>query len=122
MLTITYAYLSPPQKRLIRDLVDFQLCSLENILNEDIGEDLTLYCIREGIDKNELMAAIREKHQLYMTIYEKPSMIFSLDEDDQAIIKTILVNLMPKRFTPIQKEVWKKFMITDNLVTYFNAN
>lgn len=122
MLTITYAYLSPPQKRLIRDLVDFQLCSLENILNEGIGEDLTLYCIREEIDKNELMAAIREKHQLYMTIYEKPSMIFSLDEDDQAIIKTILVNLMPKRFTPIQKEVWKKFMITDNLVTYFNAN
>lgn len=122
MLTITYAYLSPPQKRLIRDLVDFQLCSLENILNEDIGEDLTLYCIREEIDKNELMAAIREKHQLYMTIYEKPSMIFSLDEDDQAIIKTILVNLMPKRFTPIQKEVWKKFMITDNLTTYFNAN
>ncbi len=122
MLTITHAHLSPPQKRLIRDLVDFQLCSLENILNEDIGEDLTMYCIQEEIDKNELMAAIREKHQLYMAIYEKPTTIFSLDEDDQAIIKTILVNLMPKGFTPIQKEVWKKFMITDNLTTYFNAN
>lgn len=122
MLTITHAHLSSPQKRLIRDLVDFQLCSLENILNEDIGEDLTMYCIQEEIDKTELMAAIREKHQLYMAIYEKPTTIFSLDEDDQAIIKTILVNLMPKGFTPTQKEVWKKFMITDNLTTYFNAN
>lgn len=121
-MKITAAKLNPKQKKLIRKLVSLQLESLNNILTEDIEGDLTMFCIENSLNKEALKNLIKERKYQFYRVYNEPGTIFALDEENQTIIKTILVNIAKGGFKTVQKEIWLKFNLVDNLEKSFSQN
>lgn len=78
------------ERKLIKKIAKFQLQSLKSILENDVEEDMTLYCLRNGLDEDGVRKAIKRNYRKFKQLRKDPNFLFNLDEDNLSIVKTVL--------------------------------
>jgi len=115
-------YLTTQQKRLIRQIAKIQINALRSIANNNIEEDLVMFCIEHDIPRDVLNEVIEEDLHMYKGVYKDPQLMFSLPGNDLSIIKTILVNCFEKRNKEAKRVIWQKLNLMERFIIYSSQN
>lgn len=120
---IKAAYLDKRQTGLIRKVVKFQLEVLRDIKRNNIESDITLFCIQNDLTREELDDFIMERQKVYYDIYRQPEKLFSLDERNVSLVKTILATaISSKKYAKPKKQIWNKLDIVERVQIYSSLN
>lgn len=120
---ITKVGLTGKEKRLLKSVIRYNIKNLKKILDNDVEEDLTLYCIENEVPREKLNTYIEQRLELFEELEDYPQGIFSLDNDNLSIVKTILSNCFNTRKNREAKAlVWRKLNILENLQIYTTLN
>lgn len=110
------------ETKLIKRLVMTQIACLMTILVEDTEQDITMFVITNELDKKELFAQINADIEMYEDIYDRPELVFSMEEEDLAIIKTLLTNKTNIKWKEARQSIWRKFNLLDKINKNFSLN
>lgn len=111
------------QKNLIKRIAKFQIKCLTDILNENIEIDLMMYCIMQGMSLEKLKELSQNRINIFRELIDNPEKLFTLDDENLSIIRTIMVNIpLPKKIHPAKRSIWNKMDIADKMNLYFHPN
>lgn len=117
---IKRATLSAAEETLVQYIVKLQLDSLRDILNRSIHTDLTMYCLERGITEEKFETEVNKVRRNFKLLQETPESIFSLDDDQISVVKTILV--YTKGHRKAKASLWRKLNILEQLGIYYSLN
>lgn len=116
------------ERKLIRRVVKIQLDTLKAMLENDCGEDIELWCIKEEIEQGALRKLIRKNIIDFRMIYFKPEQFLDLSSTHLSTFKHILQTVIPKH-QKTKRGIWRKIFINEDLefhlhheVDSFNLN
>lgn len=115
--------LTKEQKKVLKTAIKYNLRTLKQILENDIEEDLTMYCIEHEVPRDKLNESIEDNIELFEELLDNPQGVFSLDEDNMVVIKTILENCVNHiKYEKPKAQIWAKLFVAEKLSIYTNLN
>lgn len=111
--------LTPGETKLIRKIARIQLASLKTIIDKEVDEDLTMFCIENEIEEEELMEDVLNTMQIFEEIHQDPREFFYLPDEDMSISKHVLFNFFKKKkYRNSKRRLVRKIAILES--PYFN--